>query len=151
MTRDTHSFTRNYGALRDTLISECHVTDAWPPEGNGTEPRLLKCDALWDTGATISCITEHVVVALELRPEGFFEVFHAQGSATVPFYHVDLGLPNGETVKRVLVSQAVLVGSDVIIGMDIINQGDFAVTNKDGVTVFSFQMPSMLHIDFEQR
>ena len=151
MMRHTHSFTRNYGALRDTLISECHVSDAWPPQGDGTAPRALKFRALWDTGANISCITENVAVALELRPEEYYELFHAQGSSTVPFYHVNLGLPNGATVEGVLVSQAILKGCAVIIGMDIINQGDFAVTNKDGITVFSFQMPSMLHIDFEQR
>lgn len=150
MMRDTHSFTRNYGALRDTLISECHVSAAWPRQGDAAAPRLLKCDALWDTGATISCITDRIAVALKLPPEGFFEIYHAQGSSTVPFYHVNLGLPNGETVEGVLVSQAVLKGCDVIIGMDIINKGDFAVTNRDGITVFSFRMPSIAHIDFEE-
>jgi len=37
---------------------------------------------------------------------------------------------------------------DVLIGMDIIGLGDFAVTNKDGKTVFSYRMPSMECIDF---
>jgi len=32
--------------------------------------------------------------------------------------------------------------------MDIITQGDFAVTNHNGVTKFSFRTPSMEHIDF---
>ena len=149
MTRNTHSFTRDYGALRDTLISECHVSAAWPRRADATVPRLLKFRALWDTGATISCITEDVAVALELRPEAYSEMYHAQGSSIVPFYFMNLGLPNGVTVQGVKVCQAVLMDSDVIIGMDIINKGDFAVTNKDGITVFSFQMPSMLHIDFE--
>ena len=151
MMRDTHSFTRDYGALRDTLKSECHVSAAWSRQGDRNAPRSLKCDALWDTGANISCITEDIATALELRPEEYYELFHAQGSLTVPFYHVDLGLPNGATVEGVLVSQVVLKGCDVIIGMDIINKGDFAVTNRDGITVFSFQMPSALRIDFEQR
>ena len=151
MMRDTHSFTRNYGALRDTLISECQISAAWSRQGDVVAPRLLKCDALWDTGATISAITEDVAKALELRSEASFEIYHAQGSSTVPFYHVDFGLPNGETVEGVMVSQGVLKGCDVIIGMDIINKGDFAVTNRDGITVFSFRMPSIVHIDFEEQ
>jgi len=41
-------------------------------------------------------------------------------------------------------------GADVLIGMDIITQGDFSVTNKGGVTVFSFRMPSELSTDYVQ-
>ncbi len=75
-------------------------------------------------------------------------VFHAQGSAHVPVYYVNLGLPNRVEFAQVRVTQGVLPGCDVLIGMDIINMGDFAVTNRDGATVFSFQMPSMNLIDF---
>ena len=39
----------------------------------------------------------------------------------------------------------------MLIGMDVINAGDFAITNKDGKTVFSFRIPSMERIDFTQR
>ncbi len=36
----------------------------------------------------------------------------------------------------------------MLIGMDIISRGDFAVTNKDGKTTFSFRLPSVAKIDF---
>ena len=39
-------------------------------------------------------------------------------------------------------------GADVLIGMDIINEGDFAVTNLNGRTKFSFRVPSQADIDF---
>ena len=39
-------------------------------------------------------------------------------------------------------------GADVLIGMDIMKIGDFAVTNHNGRTVFSFKVPSMESIDF---
>ena len=32
--------------------------------------------------------------------------------------------------------------------MDIISMGDFAISNKDGKTVFSFRVPSLERIDF---
>ena len=41
-------------------------------------------------------------------------------------------------------------GLDVVIGMDIITRGDFAVTNLDGKTTFSFRIPSLADIDFVQ-
>ena len=34
------------------------------------------------------------------------------------------------------------------IGMDIISQGDFAVSNFNGTTVFTFRPPSKATIDF---
>jgi len=37
---------------------------------------------------------------------------------------------------------------DVAIGMDVICKGDFAVTNKDDLTLFSFRIPSETAIDF---
>ena len=39
-------------------------------------------------------------------------------------------------------------GFDVLIGMDIITKGDFAITNPDGTTKFSFRIPSQADIDF---
>ena len=37
---------------------------------------------------------------------------------------------------------------DVLIGMDIITLGDFAVTNRDGITVMSFRTPAQGRIDY---
>ena len=34
------------------------------------------------------------------------------------------------------------------IGMDIINAGDFVITNVEGKTCMSFQIPSVRRIDF---
>lgn len=44
--------------------------------------------------------------------------------------------------------EAALKDCDMLIGMDIISQGDFALTNRDGRTVFSFQIPSTHLYDF---
>ena len=41
-------------------------------------------------------------------------------------------------------------GADVLIGMDVINCGDFAISNLDGKTSFSFRMPSLERIDFAE-
>ena len=54
----------------------------------------------------------------------------------------DLHFPGVEVVS------GQLTGCDIIIGMDIINRGDFAVSNKNGATAFSFRIPSVEDFDF---
>ena len=44
----------------------------------------------------------------------------------------------------------VLEGEVNLIGMDIIQMGDMAITNRNGRTVFSFQIPSAHRIDFKE-
>ena len=41
-------------------------------------------------------------------------------------------------------------GIDVLIGMDIISMGDFAVSNFDGKTQFSFRIPSQEHVEYSR-
>jgi hypothetical protein len=38
-------------------------------------------------------------------------------------------------------------GTGVLIGMDIIGQGDFAISNYEGRTKFSFRIPTLEHIE----
>ena len=64
-------------------------------------------------------------------------------------YLVALWLPNHICIPSLKVTEGIIgEGMDVLIGMDIISQGDFAVTNKEGKTNFTFRMPSMHCIDF---
>ena len=105
--------------------------------------------AIWDTGATGSVITQSVVDACGLRPTGMATVHHADGESVQETYLVNIGLPNRVAYPGVRVTKArLLVDADVLIGMDIISTGDFAVTNLDGLTKFSFRVPSLEHIDF---
>ena len=41
-------------------------------------------------------------------------------------------------------------GIDVLIGMDIISKGDFAISNYDEKTQFSFRLPSQKDVDYKQ-
>jgi len=76
------------------------------------------------------------------------QVIGVHGTQMVETYLVSLWLPNQVTVTEVRVTKGILSDADVLIGMDIINRGDFAVSNFDGVTKFSFRVPSRAHIDF---
>ena len=104
---------------------------------------------LWDTGASKSSITQRIVDDLNLIPIGNANISTANGIVSVNTYFVDFGLPNGVTVKNVLVSCADLGDDiDVLIGMDIIKHGDFSITNMNGKTTFSFRTPSIREIDY---
>lgn len=66
-------------------------------------------------------------------------------------------LPDDVMVGSVRVTEVNLILDDntadnqqpqLLIGMDIIGMGDFAVTNANGRTVFSFRVPAIEEIDF---
>ena len=62
---------------------------------------------------------------------------------------VNILLVNKVEVYQIKVTEGKISGdADVLIGMDIIGRGDFAVTNKNDKTVFSFRIPSLECIDF---
>ena len=49
---------------------------------------------------------------------------------------------------KVVDCEDVLGGADMLIGMDIITMGDFAITNFNGKTTFSFVTPAKRTIDY---
>ena len=121
-------------------------SDVWVISG-GKETRTV---AVWDTGATRTCISSEVAQALGLVPTGKMMIRTPSGSDSVNMHLVGLGLPNKVKVEDVPVCETMIgeQGIGVLVGMDIIALGDFAVTNKNGRTCFSFRMPSMKKIDF---
>ena len=146
--KEPKAFTSSYNGRSSVLANTVSITEAFDPArppANAPKEFL----AVWDTGATNSVITENVIVQCQLQPTGITEVHTAQGSHRTETYLVGIFLPNFVGFSSVRVSKGTLPSAhDVLIGMDIIGSGDFAVTNKDGKTVFSFRMPSIERIDF---
>lgn len=112
--------------------------------------RQFAAKSLWDTGATTSCISTDVVSALGLEKIDNSIMSTPSGEKEVGLYKIDIILPNDFIVNNIFVMESEIKnqGIDIIIGMDIIQTGDFAVTNYDGKTVFSFRIPSIGKIDF---
>lgn len=51
-------------------------------------------------------------------------------------------MPNNVSIKGVRGSVCTIGGdADILIGMDIIKFGDFAISNGEGQTLFSFAIP----------
>ena len=149
----TRSFTIKHKGLSRTLISEILISEVVPNKPH----RLIdirginhkKYFAIWDTGATGSLITKKFVQEFGLKPIGVAKVNHAGGESTTNKYLIDLWLPNKVVMKQVTVIEGILNGDfEILVGMDIICKGDFAVTNKDGNTCFSYRYPSVECLDF---
>lgn len=106
--------------------------------------------AVWDTGATQTSITQHVVDILKLTPlEPTLNVGTANGIIKSKTYSIDIILPNNIIIPDLVVSCSPLPdGLSVAIGMDIIKQGNFSITNHNGKTTFSFCIPSIGEIDY---
>lgn len=115
-----------------------------------TENYYLEGTALWDTGASCSCISQKVANDLRLIPTGRQMVLTPSGENIVNTYLVNVILPNNVTVKDVAVCDSDIgkQGLDMLIGMDIITCGDMSITNYNGKTFFSFRVPSQQPVDF---
>ncbi len=135
------------------LTTPCEIGEAYDPNDPNSSPcPKKKYVGLWDTGASSSMITNRVASELGLLPTGFIQSYHAQGKSLVNTYIVNVLLLNGIHVYNLKVTEGKLLdGVDMLIGMDIINLGDFAITHKNGGTVFSFQIPSTRHYDFVKK
>ena len=140
--------TIDYPKRMRMLPTDCGIIDSYVKEGMS---EVAEFRALWDTGADGSVISNSVVAALELIPDGKIRVYHADGMSLVNTYTVDLRLPSGVVFRKLMVTSGDLKDMDVLIGMDVISMGDFAITASHGVTRFSFQIPSTHDIDFRGR
>jgi hypothetical protein len=111
----------------------------------------LKFQAIWDTGATSSVISQAVVDACGLAPIGMSRVHGVSGVSLTEVYLVAVFLPNGVCFSPLRVTKGNLGAScQVLIGMYFIASGDFSVTNAGGKTVFSYRHPSQATIDYVQ-
>ena len=92
----------------------------------------IKCNAIWDTGATSSMISANTAKKLMLAPVGLTQIAGVHGINNAKTYLVDVVFGNGFTLHEIKVSEASDFGGfDFLVGMDIISRGIMAV---DGVT-----------------
>ena len=153
-----HAFTTKYNGRARVLFNKVNVClPVTPEEAQTQRVEFREYVAIWDTGATHSAITKKVVDDLKLQPTGVRETRHAGGKSLNNTYLVNIVLPDGVMVPHVRVTEVHLIPDDnvsddkqpqLLIGMDIIGFGDFAVTNVNGKTTFSFRIPSVREIDF---
>lgn len=145
-----HNFTIAYNGRVRVIVTEASVRE--PIVNNevpGGKP-ILKTNAIWDTGATGSVITQKAAKELGLFPISKAQVHGVNKSSLQNVYLVAIGLPNNIMIGPLRVTECESLNGpyEILIGMDIISMGDFALTNSNGQSVFSFRIPSVSRIDF---
>lgn len=155
---ENRAFTTRYNGRTQVLSNIVGVyLPITPEETKAKNIEFKKYLAIWDTGATHSAITKKVVDDLKLQPTGVRETRHAGGKSSNNTYLVSILLPDNVMIGQVRVTEVNLIPDNnlpddkqhqLLIGMDIIGLGDFAVTNVNNKTTFSFRVPSVKEIDF---
>ncbi len=142
------------GGRLAVLQTGCEASAAFDPATLPAHqhPTREKFMAIWDTGATASVITQEVVDRCGLKPTGMTQVHGVQGVSVAETFLVNITLMDGRIqITNVRVTRGTLPpGAQVLIGMDIITTGDFAITNVGGNTVFSFRIPSIKTINYNE-
>lgn len=147
------AFNFEYNGLSNTLVTPVIVI----PDVNPTQERFADIlsnssnsnfllNALWDTGATASCIKPQAAKRVGID-NNFVTYARVRGvnskEEQKPVYRVGAFiLPNRVNIPGVhLIESDIASEADILIGMDIILLGDLSISNYGGKTVFCFSMP----------
>ena len=109
------AFTLDYGKIVNAIKYECGIKKVLDAtiDNNINYEDVPKFEAIWDTGATRSVITENVVKTLGLEPLGATKVYNVNGDAIVNTYSVSIFLPNRVHFTPVRVTEGKLKNVNV--------------------------------------
>lgn len=142
---NTNAFTTKYACLVNKLLTNAKLRATLADD-------FIEINALWDTGAQCSCISESIARRMNLLPTGMKTIKTPSGESIQSTYCVDLYLPNNVAIMCLPVCDSKISSQffDILIGMDVISKGDFSISNFNSKTYFSFRIPSIKHSDFVQ-
>jgi hypothetical protein len=116
------------------------------------ERKSVYCNAIWDTGASLTAVSQRVISELGLEPYEPVNIQTVGRNTSSNVYFASLSLPGNVYMDCIAVTKVSIDDTvcDIIIGMNVIGKGDFAVSGFGGETVFSYRHPPRQAIDFER-
>ena len=149
------SFTTKADGRAGVLKNDVGVSEAYDPTSPEPHPLAKQYVCIWDTGASCTVICKRIADELGISPSGreIVSVVGPDGQTNefeTNTYLINLFLPNSTAFAALRVVEGSISGADMLIGMDIISQGDFAITNCEGKTWWTFRIPSIERVDFVQ-
>lgn len=138
------AYRHHFAGIVNRILVDCNISI---PHVEGTA-RAMK--ALWDTGATCTCIATSVAQQMGLVKVNERELI---GADNQPFmsdvFCVQLQMGHF-IINNMEVCGIPMDGKseNMIIGMDVITKGDLSVTNYQGQTFLTFREPSLDRIDY---
>lgn len=150
LTPKFRAFTVRRNVRLNEIITDIGISIPEPIDLKRPPSFIYNTNALWDTGASNSVITQKTAKILNLIPIRKVKVFHGGGESNENVYLVKIYLPNKFNIPNIHVTECSDISGrfGVLIGMDIICFGDFSITNVNKKTVASFRMPSIKEIDY---
>jgi hypothetical protein len=138
------AFTLEYEGLTNEISTPVRLEPIYTTDKSltGTQTEI---EALWDTGAAMTCVKPSLRDRLKLRQSELVEPIIMSGiggDVEADGTLVSIWLAPNFEIELCPVYIADFPGDEeLLIGMDIIGMGDFAVCNADGKTSFSFAVP----------
>ena len=145
--KQINSLTQSFKGIAKIITSPIVIENLYSEEKGQT-------NAIWDTGATNSVITETFAKKLNLIPSGKAIVLGVHGQKKVNMFPIKITLNNEALSFTIPVTECMDLTDDgsceFLLGMDIISHGDLAITNFGGNTKMSFRVPFVEPIDFSK-
>lgn len=149
MSKLPDGFTLKFSKIVNFITTSIGISHPFEASTINQPPKPYQTSALWDTGASHCSITQSLAENLGLHAIDKVAVEHAKGRSFENVYLAILQVTNKYYMEVEFTEcQSISNNFEIIVGMDVITQGDFAITNKDGKTSFSFRLPSLTTIDF---
>lgn len=143
-----HVFKVSYGRRMNFIYTRCGVSACGEPPL--AEHKYDELVAYWDTGSKMTTVSPTIIERLGIKRTREMRVNCVAGTSVRNTYKIDVYLPGGLIIPNVEVIEGDISRGDVLVGMDIIMLGDFAITNLNGMTSFTFRIPSESTIDFNK-
>lgn len=98
--------------------------------------------ALWDTGATVSGISERLAEEMKIQPVDTGVMLTPSGQKDIVYYLVDIHMSEDMVFRNVKIGAYPLESHDVdfLVGMDIISRGNLNISNTGEGTKFTFEI-----------
>ena len=119
------------------IIIPIHIlTDEYPT------PIYQNCfEAVWDTGATNTCISPHLANTMKLKSVGNAPIEGISGNSKALLFKSDLLLPNNIVFRDHLFYGTGLGSVDMLLGMDIISKCNSSIMPIENGIEFLFKIP----------
>ncbi len=128
------------------IFSEINLSTPTDFEGENA----IKCSGIWDTGSHGCVISSKLIESLKPPFIGFKLISGVLKKGWSPEYLLNIHLSDDFIIKGVGACEGSnLDDNEFLIGMEVINMGDFAITNVNQKTAFSYRIPSIRRINFQ--
>ena len=119
MNKTATPFKVQYPTPQDELITPCELRLSYP------EPFAYKCKALWDTGASITCINSSVFKKIGVGPIDRMDMASVTNTFSAEIYGVGVWFSHSVFVDTVRVAKVNFFENnyEVIVGADIMQKG----------------------------